>query len=204
MASSKSLFDAVESRRSIYQLDKSSTISDARVKEIVEFALLHAPSAFNSQSARIVILLNEDHEKVWDITKEALQGILPPERFEASAGRINGFRAAHGSILFFEDSDTTHDLEKSYPSYADRVPGWSHHTSGIHQYIIWTALETEGLGANLQHYNPLIDEKVKATWKIPQQWELHAQLVFGKPVGSPNEKTFKPLEERLKVYGAQE
>jgi len=68
---------------------------------------------------------------------------------------------------------------------------------------VWTALEAEGFGANLQHYNPLIDEKIAATWNIPQVWSLKGQLVFGKPAGKAGEKTFKPLEERLFVHGAK-
>ena len=70
------------------------------------------------------------------------------------------------------------------------------------QYTIWTALEAEGLGANLQHYNPLIDAKVAAEWNVPKNWELNAQLVFGTPAGEPGEKTFMDVGERFKVFGA--
>jgi predicted oxidoreductase (fatty acid repression mutant protein) len=72
----------------------------------------------------------------------------------------------------------------------------------MHQYAVWVALEAEGLGANLQHYNPLIDEKVQSTWNVPATWLLKSQLVFGHPEGEAGPKTFKPIEDRLKVYGA--
>lgn len=36
----------------------------------------------------------------------------------------------------------------------------------MHQLVVWTALETEGLGATLQHYNPIIDDEVKNEWNI--------------------------------------
>lgn len=68
---------------------------------------------------------------------------------------------------------------------------------------MWTALEEEGFGANLQHYNPLIDQQISATWNVPANWSLKAQLVFGKPTGTPREKDFKPLEERVFVHGAK-
>lgn len=68
--------------------------------------------------------------------------------------------------------------------------------------LVWTALESEGLGVNVQHCNPLIDEAVSEEWNVPREWCLNAQMVFGKPTGQPNEKTFKPLEERYKIYGA--
>ena len=72
----------------------------------------------------------------------------------------------------------------------------------MHQFAVWTALEQEGLGANLQHYNPLIDARVAAEWGVPDDWELSAQLVFGTKTGEPNPKTSQALEERFKTYGA--
>lgn len=69
------------------------------------------------------------------------------------------------------------------------------------QHVIWVALEAEGLGANLQHYNPLIDAKVAEQWKLPAEWKLSAQLVFGGKTGDAGDKTFIPVEERVKVFG---
>jgi predicted oxidoreductase (fatty acid repression mutant protein) len=71
-------------------------------------------------------------------------------------------------------------------------------------FLVWTALEKEGFGANLQHYNPLIDEKIASTFNVPLKWSLKAQLVFGKPVGQPMEKSFKSVEDRLFVHGAKQ
>ena len=71
----------------------------------------------------------------------------------------------------------------------------------MHQYAVWTALEAEGLGANLQHYNPLIDSKVAAQWNIPSDWDLSGQLVFGTPMGEPSKKTYTSVEERFKSFG---
>ena len=69
------------------------------------------------------------------------------------------------------------------------------------QYLVWLALESEGFGANLQHYSPLIDEGVAKTWNLPSSWKLDAQLVFGTPTAEAKEKTFQPLEGRFKVFG---
>lgn len=68
---------------------------------------------------------------------------------------------------------------------------------------VWTALESLGFGANLQHYNPLIDERAAQEWSIPRDWRLVAQLVFGSPEGEAKEKMQKPVEERVRVYGAR-
>jgi predicted oxidoreductase (fatty acid repression mutant protein) len=68
---------------------------------------------------------------------------------------------------------------------------------------VWTALETLGFGANLQHYNPLIDAPVAQKWNIPTEWRLISQLVFGSPEAAAGEKVQKPIEERVKIFGKQ-
>jgi predicted oxidoreductase (fatty acid repression mutant protein) len=65
---------------------------------------------------------------------------------------------------------------------------------------VWTALESLGFGANLQHYNPLINEVVAKEWSLPTEWGLVAQLVFGTPTGEVAEKSFNSLEERVKIF----
>lgn len=47
----------------------------------------------------------------------------------------------------------------------------------------------------------MIDAPVSKQWNIPSDWRLIAQLVFGSPEGEPKEKTQKPIEERVKIYG---
>lgn len=58
---------------------------------------------------------------------------------------------------------------------------------------------------NLQHYNPLIDVRLETEYKVPSTWNLKAQMVFGKPTSGPavENKEFKPVEDRMKVYGAK-
>lgn len=65
---------------------------------------------------------------------------------------------------------------------------------------VWTALAQDGLGANLQHYSPLIDSKIAQRYNIIDDWKLKSQIVFGNPTSEPIEKTFKALGERVKVY----
>lgn len=45
--------------------------------------------------------------------------------------------------------------------------------------------------------------KVATEWNIDPEWILKSQMVFGKPTGQPAPKTFKPLEKRFKMYGAE-
>jgi uncharacterized protein len=105
-------------------------------------------------------------------------------------------------VLFFTSRNTVSAMKDRFPLHAEKFPGWVAQSDGMHQYAIWTALEAEGLGANLQHCNPLIDAGVARTWDVPSDWELSAQLVFGTPAGLVKEKTFLPVEDRFKVFGA--
>jgi uncharacterized protein len=105
-------------------------------------------------------------------------------------------------VLFYTDKPTVKGMQDKFALYADRFPVWATESTAMHQLAVWTALELEGFGANLQHYNPLIDEKVAETWGISKDWQLASTLVFGTPVGEPGEKAFLPLEERVKVFGA--
>ncbi len=191
---------SVRERRTIYAISKESPISDERIQAIIEEAMKHTPSAFNAQSTRIVLLLGEQHEKLWNLTTEVLKSIVPVSQFASTEQKMDGFRNGYGTVLFFEDESVVKEFQKNFPLYQDKFPVWSQHTNAMHQFVIWTALENEGLGANLQHYNPLIDELVKAEWNLPETWELVAQMTFGKPTAPAGDKEFKPLEERFKVF----
>lgn len=192
---------AVENRRSIYAIGKESPISDQEIQNIVEHAVKYVPSSFNSQSARVVILLKEQHDKLWDITKETLRKIVPAENFASTEEKISAFKNGYGTLLFFEDQAVVEGLQENFALYKDNFPIWSLQSSGMLQFTIWTALEEAGLGASLQHYNPLIDEQVKAEWGIPEKWKLWAQMPFGKVLAPAGEKEFSPLEARVKVFG---
>jgi predicted oxidoreductase (fatty acid repression mutant protein) len=191
---------AVQERRSFYGISKESVISDEKIREIVTHAVTYAPSAFNSQSARVIVLLGEQHDKLWEITKNALKKVVPSDQFSSTEEKINSFQSGYGSVLYFEDQAVVQELQSKFALYKDNFPIWSHHSSGILQFIIWTALEAEGLGASLQHYSPLIDAEVSKAWNVPATWKLIAQMPFGKPTVSPDEKQVQPLEQRIKFF----
>jgi Predicted oxidoreductase related to nitroreductase len=197
---SENFREAVETRRSIYNISKERVASDEEILELIRHAVKYAPSAFNSQSARVLVLLGSEHDKLWDLTKNILRKIVPAANFSATEAKLNGFRSGYGTILYFEDQSTVKELQEKFVSYKDNFPLWSLQSSGMLQYIVWTSLEAKGFGATLQHYNPLIDEDVKASWNIPNSWKLLAEMPFGKPVAQADPKTFLPLEERIKVF----
>jgi len=198
---SKTFLGAVENRRSHYALSEEIPVSNEQIEKIIETAIKHAPSAFNSQSSRVVLLKGEEHKELWKIVMDVLREIVPAENFNATEAKINSFAAAYGSILYFEDQDTVKSLQENFPTCAQHFPLWSEHHAGILQYIIWTALEDASLGANLQHYNPLIDGKVKEKWRLPHSWKLIAQMPFGGISAELDQKEYLPLEQRLRIFG---
>ena len=197
----KDFLTAVQERRSYYGISKEMPLTEMRVQELVELAVKHAPSAFHSQSARVIVLFGAQHDKLWNLVKAALAKIVPPDRFGATEEKINGsFLSGYGTVLYFEDQETVAGLQKEFAPYAANFPGWSLQSSGMLQFIIWTALEAEGLGASLQHYNEVIEADVQREWQVPPAWKLIAQMPFGKPAAAPPVKEFKPLAERLRIY----
>lgn len=168
---------------------------------LIEHCIKYCPTAFNSQSARTVVLFGEQHHRLWDITLDILRNLTPKDRFPTTEKKINtSFKSGLGTILYYEDETTTKNLQQKFPTYADNFPKWALQSNGMLEYIIWTALAEKGIGASLQHYNPVIDEKVAQEWNIPKDWKLLAQMPFGSIEAPAGEKTFLPLSERLKVF----
>ncbi|WKB34789.1 nitroreductase family protein [Terrilactibacillus sp. S3-3] len=198
---SNSFLDAIKERRSIYALDKNVKVSKEEIVETIQEAVKYSPSAFNSQSARAVVLFGEEHDKVWDIVEQELRKIVPEDKFAPTAEKLASFKAGFGTVLFFEDTDIVKGLQEQFALYADNFPIWSEHSTGIAQFAVWSALANIGVGASLQHYNPLIDEAVRESFDIPKSWKLRAQLPFGNIAAPAGEKDFAPIESRVKVLG---
>ncbi|MBO1529829.1 nitroreductase family protein [Psychrobacter sp. F1192] len=192
---------AFDERRSIYALGNELPVAPQAIVNMAERVLLHTPSAFNSQSSRLVVLFGAEHQKLWDIAEEKLRIAVGDGDFTASKQKLDGFRAAAGTVLFYEDTKVTKSLQEQFALYADRFPIWAEQTSAMHQYAMWTELRTLDIGANLQHYNPLVDEDAAAAFAIPDSWELIAQMPFGSIQAPAGEKTYQPVSERMKVLG---
>ena len=145
--------EAMAHRRSYYSIGSDSSVLDEEIVHIIREAVKNVPSAFNSQSTRIVLLLGDEHKKLWNIVKETLKARISAEAFAKTEAKIDGcFASGHG------------------------------------------------LGASLQHYNPLIDDEVRRTWNLPDDWMMIAQMPFGTPTGEPGEKEFEDLSKRIKIF----
>ncbi len=191
--------EAIKMRRSIYRIGNKKIVSEEKIGEIVKEAIKHTPTSFNCQSGRILVLLGENHLKMWAILKEKLRTMIPEKKFKSTEEKIESFRNGYGTVLFFEDMETVKGLQNRFPAYAEHFPVWSQHSSGILQFIVWTSLELEGLGASLQHYGNLIEKEVQKNWEIPETWQLISQMPFGNVLAGADEKEFKPVKDRVKI-----
>ncbi|MHC5225076.1 nitroreductase family protein [Ignatzschineria sp. LJL83] len=190
-----------EKRRSIYHLGNKLPQSKEVINDIVLEAAKQAPSSFNSQSSRVVVLHGDAHQKLWDITKAALQAIVPADAFAATEAKINSFAAGAGTVVYFEDEQVVEDLQAQFPAYAANFPKWSDQAHGITAYGIWLALAEVNIGASLQHYNELIEAAVKAEWNIPAKWSLKAQMPFGSIETPADPKSYIETDARFKTFG---
>jgi len=196
----KDLNTAIKERRSIYAINDKITVTEDKIISLVTDAVQHVPSAFNSQSSRAILLFGEHHKKLWDIVLNTLKSIVPPENFPDTQVKINSFSAGYGTVLYFDDTSVTNGFGDQYPIYRDNFLVWAQHSNGMLQFAVWSLLEAEGLGATLQHYNPIIDDAVKEAFQLPASWHLIAQMPFGNPTAPAGEKQFAPIEERLKIF----
>ncbi|HET7269218.1 MAG TPA: nitroreductase family protein [Oleiagrimonas sp.] len=195
------VIDIFKKRRTQYALGDQLPMSRDAVKELVREAVREAPSAFNSQSSRVVILFGEEHRKLWNITRETLRAIVPAENFPATDAKIDSFAAGAGTVLFFEDKAVIRKLQEDFPLYADKFPVFSDNAAGMAQFAVWTALAGADIGASLQHYHPLIDGEVAKAWGLPEDWQLSAQMPFGSHQKEIGAKEYMDNDARFRVFG---
>lgn len=193
--------DNLRRRRSQYNIGRNVKLSQADITSIIQEAVRHSPSTFNSQSSRVVILYGSESVQFWDLVKAALRPLVSADVFEATEAKLKRFASGVGTVLFYEDQQVVHDLQETYKLYADKFPEFSEQSSGMAQFSVWTALANVGIGASLQHYNPVIDTLVAQQWDIPHNWKLRAQLPFGSNESEPGEKSFIDNTLRFKIAG---
>ncbi|TYA98833.1 nitroreductase family protein [Lactobacillus sp. SL9-6] len=193
--------DLAKKRRSIYALGRNVKLSTDELTDLIKTNMKQAPTPFNNQTTRAVILFGGSHEKLWDIVINRLKQEVPDEAaFARTAAKINNFKAAFGTILFYTETKTVKEFEDNFPLYADNFQDWSEQAQGNAQYSVWTSLAENGLGANLQHYNPLIDDEVRAAFNIPASWRLRAEMDFGSIEAPAGDKEYMADDDRFLVF----
>jgi len=189
-----------QKRRTQYALGRNLTHEQQQITQLIQHAVREVPSSFNSQPNRAVILYGEQSLRFWDLVKEALRPLVPAEAFSTTENKLASFAAGVGTVLFFIDKKTIAQQQEQFPLYADNFPLWGEHSNGMAQFAVWTALAEAGIGASLQHYNPVVDEAMHKEWNIPTSWQLRAQMPFGSHEGDFPQKSYIDDSERFKVF----
>ena len=184
--------ESLAKRRTYYNINKELPVAEADVIALVENTTELVPDAFNMKSARVIVATKEKQDALWDAIYDAFGGKVAREK-------IDSFKAGYGTLLYFYDEDVVKGLQEQFPLYAPNFPIWAQQANGMLQISIWTALRELNIGANLQHYNPLIDDEVKKLTGVPKEWQLIAQMPFGHPTEPPKPIVKVPIEERVKV-----
>lgn len=182
--------EALEKRRSYYQLNKELPVSEDQVKELITRVTELVPDAFNMHSARIIVVLGDKQDELWDAIYDAFGGKVAREK-------IDGFKAAAGTILYFYDEDVVKAMQENFQPYAQNFPIWANQANGMLQINLWTALRELNIGANIQHYNPVIDDAVKKLFNVPDSWKLIAQMPFGGIAAEPDPKEKEDITKRV-------
>ncbi len=190
------IYDLIKSRRSYRKLKKSETFDSNTMEEILRTAR-YVPSAFNMQSYRIVVLEGKSNNDLWDIVEEMLLSKIGEEKFLATkqAEKIAGFKGGNGTLLFFEDEKVVEKNANKKKSYKDKFSRWSEQGSGIIQYAVWLMLADKQMNASLQHYNPMIDKRVKERFNIEEDWRLISQMPYGIGTDNIKERELVPFEK---------
>jgi hypothetical protein len=106
------LLTAFDHRRSCYNLTNGSTIPDGELEQVIKDCLNVVPSAFNTQTTRLVLLVGEHHTRLWEIIGGALRDKIGAERYASGTeSKIKSFAAAYGTILFADDPKAVEGLK---------------------------------------------------------------------------------------------
>ncbi|CAL5873005.1 uncharacterized protein PFLUO_LOCUS7274 [Penicillium psychrofluorescens] len=205
---SSTYLEAVKHRRTVYGLTDNVSVSDDRIVEIVNEVIQTCPSPWNMQSTRILVTLGKENKRLWNTVIAGAKPFVLEQQGEEDwnryEDRFKSFQAAYGTIFVFEDHTAIEKMHQKFPKFPITVfEGYAEHSDAMHQITLWTAVELEGLGANLQHshFVPGVERSIRSAFSIPSAWSIKAQIVFGALSGKmPIAPEKLPVSDTVKVY----
>lgn len=186
------IIKSLENRRTYYKIKKELPVSEEEVIALVGHLTELVPDAFNMKSSRVVVALGDKQDQLWDVVYDAFEGQVPREK-------IDSFKAGAGTVLYFYDREVVENCQNQFPLFAANFPVWANQSSGMLQLSIWSGLRELGIGASLQHYNPVIDTKVRELFNLPESYVLIAQMPFGGITEEPDAKEKEDISQRVKI-----
>lgn len=193
------LLNLVQDRRTAYVLGKNTELSNEEITERLVEVTKEVPSAFNSQTTRLVVVYGDENVKLWNHILDVQKDVLEGETWDMMSGVMEGAKAGIGTVLFFENLDAVETM----PAQGEREEAYKQNNSANTQYAAWLALTELGLGGSLQHFNigylQGFDKGIKELFDLPANWELNAQMPFGSIEAPAGEKEYIEENERVVV-----
>ena len=192
-------------RHSVYHLGKNVKFSQKEIINLIENAIKVAPTPFNNQTVRAVILMGGYQGQVWQLIGQNVKQLVGSAKYQqVAAPKIHSFSQGYATVLFYTDTDIVKKTAKQVPGFpAHNFTEWSEQAQGNAQYSVWTALAEQKLGASIHHYSALFGQQVADAlakkFQVPKSWRLRTEMVLGsieKPVQA------KPLindDQKFKV-----
>lgn len=190
--------DVIEKRRSNYDLGNNLEISKKDLINLLRKIIYYAPSPFNVQSSKIVLLNKKSHHLLWTtVVEEFLKKNNNGDLLDSDKARIKREDKAYGTILFYKDEQIIEEFKEKLDDYEKReLDGWCTEESAMLQMNIWNELRLKNIGAHLVHFDN-IDEEISVAFDINKKYKLVAIMVIGSIVQEAAVKPKKDIDKRF-------
>ena len=190
--------DVIEKRRSNYDLGNNLEISKKDVINLLRKIIYYAPSPFNVQSSKIVLLNKKSHHLLWTtVVEEFLKKNNNGDLLDSDKARIKREDKAYGTILFYKDERVIEEFKEKLDAYEQKsLDSWCIEESAMLQMNIWNELRLRNIGAHIVHFDD-IDEEVSVAFDIDKNYKLVAMMVFGNIIQEAAVKPKKDIDKRF-------
>lgn len=192
--------NVIKNRRSIYALGNNSDYSIDEIVATIRETQKDVPSAFNSQTSRLVVLHGDANTKFWNLILDVQKDVLDQATWDFMSPIMEGAKNGIGTVLFFEDRDAVATM----PTQGQRTEAYKQNNSANSQYAAWLALADMNLGGSLQHFNvgyeQGFDKAVRELFDLPESYELIAQMPFGSIEQEAGDKEYIDSEVQVQVF----
>ena len=190
--------DVIEKRRSNYDLGNNLEISKKDLINLLRKIIYYAPSPFNVQSSKIVLLNKKSHHLLWTtVVEEFLKKNNNGDLLDSDKARIKREDKAYGTILFYKDERVIEEVKEKLDAYEHKsLDSWCIEESAMLQMNIWNELRLRNIGAHIVHFDD-IDEEVSVAFDIDKNYKLVAMMVFGNIIQEAAVKPKKDIDKRF-------
>lgn len=190
--------DVIEKRRSNYDLGNNIEISKKDLINLLRKIVYYAPSPFNIQSSKIVLLNKKSHHLLWTtIIEEYLKKNNNGDLSDSDQAWIKREEKAYGTILFYKDEKIIEDFKEKLNQYEkDNLDSWCIEEVAMLQMNVWNELRIKNIGAHIVHFDN-IDEEVSVAFDINKDYKLVAMMVFGNINQEAAVKPKKDIDKRF-------